>query len=134
MNSSFSLRRLGVSSVFIRLRVRVCSGGAWGAVWSPMGTVAPWWSVRSGASSVSPGGGGSKGEAPGARRRAHGRGGVGGARHDIAGQAVGAVVGDAHRVVLVVERDHTQHRAEDLFLRDRHGVVDVDEKRWPDEI
>jgi len=33
-------------------------------------------------------------------------------------QPVDRVVGDAHRVVLVVGGDHGQHRAEDLLLRD----------------
>src|SRR5277367_5162605 len=57
-----------------------------------------------------------------------------GARHDVAGQAVRAVVGNPDRVFLVVERDHAQHRAEDLLLGDGHLVVDIGEKRWPDEI
>jgi hypothetical protein len=56
------------------------------------------------------------------------------ARHHVAGQTVGAVVGDPDRVFLVVERDDAQHRAEDLLLGDGHLVVDVDEKRWPDVI
>lgn len=54
-------------------------------------------------------------------------------RHDVAGQSVFAVVGDANGVFLVVERDDREHRAEDLLLGDGHGVVDVGEKRWSDE-
>src|SRR5437899_7529760 len=44
-----------------------------------------------------------------------------------AGQAVVAVVGDRHRVGLVVEGDHRHHWTEDLLPGDPHGVVDVDE-------
>ena len=54
-------------------------------------------------------------------------------RDDSAGQAVAAVVGDAHRVVVVVEGDHHEHRPEDLLLGDGHGVVDVGEQRRLDE-
>src|ERR1700730_899662 len=54
-----------------------------------------------------------------------------GAGHDVAGQAVHAVVGDPDRVFLVVERDDAQHRPEDLLLSNGHGVVDIGEKRWP---
>src|SRR6185436_3801115 len=44
-----------------------------------------------------------------------------------AGQAVVAGVGDAHGVVDVVERDHGEHRPEDLLLGDAHLVVHVGE-------
>src|SRR5262245_37594410 len=54
------------------------------------------------------------------------------ARHHVAGEPVDAVVGDPDRVLLVVERDHHEDGAEDLLLRDRHGVVDVDEQGRPD--
>ena len=55
MKSSFSLRRFGVISVFIRLRVRVCSGGSCDVMCSAMGTLAQCCSIRSETSSDSPG-------------------------------------------------------------------------------
>jgi hypothetical protein len=42
-------------------------------------------------------------------------------------QTVDGVVGDPHRVVLVLGRDDGQHRAEDLLLRDHRLVVHVAE-------
>src|SRR5262245_49571141 len=51
------------------------------------------------------------------------------ARHDVAGEPVDAVIGDLDRVLLVLVRDHHEDGTEDLLLRDRHGVVDVDEQR-----
>jgi len=48
-------------------------------------------------------------------------------RHHRARQSVGAVVGDAHRFVVVVERNHDQHGPEHLLLCDRGGVVDADD-------
>src|ERR1700727_3804382 len=45
------------------------------------------------------------------------------------GQAVLAVVGFSDGVRVVVVADDRDHRAEDLFLRDRHRVVHVGEQR-----
>ena len=42
-------------------------------------------------------------------------------------EPVDGVVGDGDGVLLVLRRDHAQHRPEDLLLRDRRGVVDVAE-------
>src|SRR6202012_3261393 len=42
-------------------------------------------------------------------------------------QAVDGVVGDPDRILLVVGRDHREHRAEDLLLRDHRVVVHVPE-------
>src|SRR5262249_12111073 len=53
-------------------------------------------------------------------------------RHDVAGQPVEAVVGDADGVLLVLEPNDSEDRAEYLFPSDRHGVVDVDEQRGLD--
>src|SRR5437764_1608349 len=50
-------------------------------------------------------------------------------RRDHAGEPVLALVGDANGVVVVLERDDDEDRAEDLLLGDRHRVVDVDEHR-----
>src|SRR5690348_12247174 len=52
---------------------------------------------------------------------------------DRAAEPVVRVVGDADRVVLAVVGDHGKHRAEDLLLGDRGGVVDVGEHRRLDE-
>ena len=41
---------------------------------------------------------------------------------DRPGQAVDGIVGDAHRVLVVIVGDHGQHRPEDLLLRDAHVV------------
>ena len=68
-------------------------------------------------------------EATGADALGHGERVLDRAGEHATGQAVLAVVGDAHRVVLVVERDDHEDRAEDLLLGDRHGVVDVGEQR-----
>jgi hypothetical protein len=46
---------------------------------------------------------------------------------DGAGQAVGGVVGDGDRLVVVVEGDDGQDRAEDLLLGDPRGRVDPGE-------
>src|SRR5215208_3335840 len=43
-------------------------------------------------------------------------------RHHIARKAVTAIVGDAHRVVLILVRNDDKHWAEDLFLGDGHRV------------
>src|SRR5262249_31794368 len=56
------------------------------------------------------------------------------ARPDAAGQPVDGVIGDPYRVVFVLVRDDRKHRAEDLFLRDGHLVVDVGEDGRADEI
>src|SRR5216683_1542960 len=45
-----------------------------------------------------------------------------------AGKPVDAVIGDTHRVIVVLERDHDKDRAEDFLLRDRHRVVHICEK------
>src|SRR3989304_384374 len=42
-----------------------------------------------------------------------------------AGQAVDGIVGDGHGFVVAVVLDDANDRAEDLFLRDAHLVVDV---------
>src|SRR5262249_37703912 len=49
------------------------------------------------------------------------------ARPDGRHQPVLDVVGDPDRVLLVLERDHRHHRAEDLLLRDCHRVVHLRE-------
>src|ERR1700739_1180086 len=54
-------------------------------------------------------------------------------RHHIARKPIHAVIGNADRVFLVVVRNHDENGAEDLLLGDRHLVIDVGEKRWPDE-
>ena len=43
-------------------------------------------------------------------------------------EPVWTVVGDAHGVVIVLEGDDHQHRAEDLLLGDGHRVVHVGEQ------
>ena len=53
--------------------------------------------------------------------------GVGGPHR--AREAVLAVVGDAHRVGNIVERNHGQYRAEDLITRNPHVVVRIGEHR-----
>src|SRR5205807_5236609 len=53
-------------------------------------------------------------------------------RRDHAGEPVLALVGNANRVVVVLERDDGEDWAEDLLLSDRHRVVDVDEHRGLD--
>src|SRR6266403_1307519 len=50
------------------------------------------------------------------------------------GQAVAAVVGDAQRLVHVLERDRAYHRPEDLLLEDLHRRVCVREYGWFDEV
>ena len=65
-------------------------------------------------------------------RRATALGALQVARGDHPGQPVGAVVGDADGVVVVLERDHHEHRPEDLLLGDGHAVVDVGEQRGLD--
>src|ERR671911_2436906 len=47
-----------------------------------------------------------------------------------AGQAVLAVVGDAHSVFRVVVGDDREHGPEDLLLRNAHRVVDAGEHGW----
>ena len=49
-------------------------------------------------------------------------------------EPVAALVGDPHRIVVVLERDDDQHGAEYLLLGDRHAVVDVDEHRRLDVV
>src|SRR5437763_6608454 len=44
-------------------------------------------------------------------------------------EPVDRVVGDPHRVLLVLRRDHTEDRPEDLLTTDRRAVVDVAEDR-----
>ena len=61
-----------------------------------------------------------------------GLGDVGGV--DRAAEAVGRVVGDAHRLVDVVERQDRQHRAEDLLAGDAHVVAHVGEDRRLQEV
>src|SRR5437764_6917308 len=53
-------------------------------------------------------------------------------RRDHAGEPVLALVGDADGIVVVLEGDDDEDRAEDLLLGDRHRVVDVDEHRGLD--
>ena len=55
-------------------------------------------------------------------------------RPDRRGEAVHDVVGDADRLVLVVERQHRQDRPEDLLLGDAHVGRDVDEDRRLDVV
>ena len=53
------------------------------------------------------------------------------ARPDRCHQAVPDVVGEARRVLLVLERSDRHDRPEDLLLSDRHPVVDLREHgRW----
>ena len=68
-------------------------------------------------------------DGPGAQLAGDGSGAL-----DIVGEhgcveAVDRVVGQRHRVVFVVGRDHAEHRAEDLFAGDGRLVVDVAEDR-----
>jgi len=49
-------------------------------------------------------------------------------RLDRAGQAVGGIIGDAHRIVIVLIGNDNQHGAEDFFLGDAHRIVDVGEQ------
>ncbi len=53
---------------------------------------------------------------------------------DARAQAVGAVVGHAQGVGLIVERNGHQHRAEDLFLHQRMLLVHIHYHRRLDEI
>ena len=55
-------------------------------------------------------------------------------RPDAAGEAVVAVVGDPHRVVLAVVGLDRQHRAEDLLLGDRHLRRHLGEDGGADEV
>src|ERR1700741_269217 len=48
-------------------------------------------------------------------------------------KTVFGVVGNADRFVLGVVGDHTEHRAENLFLGDGHVVFHMDERRGPHE-
>src|SRR5688572_17014067 len=48
-----------------------------------------------------------------------------------AGEAVRRVVRDADGVLFVLVGDDREHRAEDLFLRDRHAVLHSSEDRRP---
>ena len=59
----------------------------------------------------------------------HGHGPLEGARVDRTGQPVTTLVGDPDRVVVILKRNHDQHRSEDLFARDGHLVVHIDEER-----
>src|SRR6202035_2344410 len=52
------------------------------------------------------------------------------ARPDRARQPVDRVVGQANRLVLVVERDHRDDRSEDLLPGDAVGRLDGREHRW----
>ena len=72
-------------------------------------------------------------EGAGADAAGDGLGPVEVAGRDRTAEPVGGVVGDAHGIVVVVEADHHQHRAEDLLAGDGHGVVDVGEQRRLDE-
>src|SRR5688572_22828933 len=67
------------------------------------------------------------GEGAGADPAGYGPGPVQVTGGDRPGQPVVGVVGDAHGVVVVLERDHHQHRAEDLLTGDGHVVGDVGE-------
>src|SRR5260370_26324192 len=53
------------------------------------------------------------------------------ARPHTSPQPVGRIVGQPHRLVLVLVRNHDQHRAENLLLSDTHLVVDVGEEGGP---
>jgi len=55
-------------------------------------------------------------------------------REHAGGEAVLRVVGQRDRVVAAVERDHDQHRAEDLLAGDPGLGVDVGEHGGPDEL
>src|SRR6478672_193211 len=55
-------------------------------------------------------------------------------RDDRARQSERAVIGDADRVVVVVERHHDQHRTEDLVLSDRSAVLHADDQRGLHEV
>src|SRR5437667_10636656 len=56
------------------------------------------------------------------------------ARPHPGGEAVGGVVALQHGVVLVLERDDGDHRAEDLLARDLHVVPDAGEDGGLDEV
>ena len=53
------------------------------------------------------------------------------ARRHVAGEAVGRVVGDPDRVLLVLVGQDREHRPEDLLARDRHVVAHVREHGRP---
>ena len=59
---------------------------------------------------------------------------IGRPRHHRTRQTEDAVVGDSDGLVVVIERQDHQHRAEDLLLRDRGAVVDADDHRRRDEV
>src|SRR6218665_2101889 len=65
---------------------------------------------------------------------AHAQGAGTVARADHARQAVAAVVGDAHGVGLVAERNHHLHRTENFVLRNLHAVTALGEQGGGDEI
>ena len=53
---------------------------------------------------------------------------------DVAGEAVAHRIGDGERVGFVLERDHGEHRPEDLVLRDPHAAVDIGDQRRLDVV
>src|SRR5580658_318598 len=65
--------------------------------------------------------------------RAHARADIDGATDaagpDTGGEPVIRLIGDRDRLVLIVETNDAEHRAEDLLLRDPHTVVHAGEDR-----
>src|SRR5262245_29064509 len=57
-----------------------------------------------------------------------------GLRPNAGAEAVCDVVGDLHRLFLVLELDDRQNRTEHLLLRNTHLVIDAREDGWLDEI
>ena len=57
---------------------------------------------------------------------------LGGGEHASA-ETVLAVVGNTESFLVVVERDDDEYGPEDLFLSDRHRVVDIGKQGWFDE-
>src|SRR2546426_11918628 len=71
---------------------------------------------------------------PGAQRARHAVRLAHVARPHPGGEAIGGVVALEHGVVLVLERDDGDHRAEDLLARDLHVIPDAGEDGGLDEV
>src|SRR5690242_9785433 len=58
-------------------------------------------------------------------------------RPDVGGQTIAHVIRHLYGILFALERNNDQHRAEDLFLRDPHLAIGMEEKRrldvvaWP---
>src|SRR5580658_3554324 len=70
---------------------------------------------------------------PGPDAARHAQGALDTARCHHAAQSVLAIIGDADRVLVVIEGDHHEHGAEYLLSRDPHVVTHLDETGGLDE-